>query len=556
MQNLPRKSILIVDDEISILKSLQRVLRTTDFEVMIANSGEEALELLKQNELDLVLSDFRMPGMTGGELLAEIALLYPQMTNLIISGYTDFNNVLEVLNNGTAYKFLTKPWDNKELVKELDDAYAHNQAMKNERSSLAMSFFLGQQQAFAQRITELSYDNETFNLLYLAIADKVLQHCKERSCTDIINHLKETVEHNLTVSFEVFDIYEDGFIILVLGDLDTHYQKLSELVTHLQNVPFPQDCSLSDLQLQASLAQSNDIDVKANMMMDTLVNSAVNIHQISEFLSLNHQYLMKKQRELMIKTDVEHAIHNNQFYLQAQPKVNVVNGLIESVEVLIRWQHHNLGMLSPAEFIAIAEADGQIKHITKWVIDSAMHHLSRLLRISHEIKTLSLNISARQLLDSQIVNEFAQALAEYKVPAEKLIVEVTETLLIENINIAAKTLHSLKALGLQIAIDDFGVGYSSFAYLTKLPVDILKLDRSLVHDIDTNIDSFKLVKNLVKTCHEMSIKVVAEGVETSSVYAYIKNTGVDYVQGFYFSAPQDLPGIENMLVQQPFRHKV
>ena len=255
---------------------------------------------------------------------------------------------------------------------------------------------------------------------------------------------------------------------------------------------------------------------------------------------------------MIIKSDVIHALRKNQFYLVYQPKVTLASGLIESAEVLLRWEHKSLGWLSPGEFIDIAESDGQIIEISQWVIDNGLKELSRLIALSDQIQSLSINISASQLMNFNIVQTIAEGLKKYQIDPKKLEVEVTETSLMQNLNTTSVTLNELKKIGVKIAIDDFGVGYSSFAYLTKLPIDVLKLDRILLDDIASNYDTQVLIENLVKTCHNLNIKVVAEGIETKAALEKVSLTLCDYVQGFYYSEPVSINEIERLFIEQPF----
>ncbi len=546
------QALLVVDDEINILKAMRRLFKQAGYDVFTANSGHEALHILKTNHIDVVLSDFRMPVMNGGELLCKVKQLYPNTTNLIISGYTDFDSVVSVLNEGVAIKFLTKPWDNQALLQEIASAFKHNQTQREQNSVIKSSNSLKTRGLFVNTIETLKFNKHAFVLAYIHIQNCLDLRRATVSYAEVLPKVLDRVkEHTQAVQSFAFKKSEMVLLLPIPDEYSAHVF-ISQVLHSELNADWIKSMPALP-ELAVSFISSFDFDIQAHSLYETLQEAASVLSDKDKFVSLNNQYLESKKRRLTIKSDVRKALQMNEFSLAYQPKVTLATGLVESAEILLRWRHKQLGWVSPTEFINIAEADGQIHDIGDWVVEYGIQAISRLSRACHEFKNLSINVSANQLMNLTIVNTISATLNKYNVAPERLIVEVTETSLIKNLAVTSKTLHALKKLGLKIAIDDFGVGYSSFAYLSKLPVDILKIDRAMIDDIEYNQDAQLLLENLVKTCHDMNIKVVAEGVETEQALEQVRLAKCDYVQGYYYSAAVAASEIEKIFIMQPYR---
>ena len=205
------------------------------------------------------------------------------------------------------------------------------------------------------------------------------------------------------------------------------------------------------------------------------------------------------------------------------------------------------------EFISLSELDGQIENIGSWVLEKSITQLVGLRSQYGDMINLAINVSPRQLLNNQIVDELSYLLSKSGVEPTCIELEITEGCVIEDLDQASEVLWLLKNLGVRIAIDDFGAGYSSFAYLSKLPIDILKLDKILIDDLETNSDVINMLQSIVGLCKRMRIEVVAEGVENQRQVDLLRNLGCDYAQGFVYSPPVTKAQYEKILINQPFR---
>ncbi len=240
---------------------------------------------------------------------------------------------------------------------------------------------------------------------------------------------------------------------------------------------------------------------------------------------------------LRIRNQLNIALEHNQFELFFQPKVCLDSGSIRGAEALIRWQPEPGEFRSPLEFIPIAEESGQIIPISQWVIERCCQHLKDWREDLDDDFVLALNISAKHFQRGQLQEDMAQAISQTGVNPAKLELEVTETAIMDDLDLAVSTLMALKKLGIRTAIDDFGTGHSSLSYLRKLPIEILKIDKSFIDEILTSREDRTLVKGIIDMVHALDIEVVAEGVENHQMAELLKNMGCDLVQGFHYCKP-------------------
>ncbi len=251
---------------------------------------------------------------------------------------------------------------------------------------------------------------------------------------------------------------------------------------------------------------------------------------------------------LQLETDLRQAMKQEEFRLHYQPIVSMKTGRITGVEALIRWQHPERGLVSPLEFIPTAEETGLILPMGEWVISEAAHQLSRWQEKfpSAPPLTVSVNISSRQLLPDLVIY-IKKVLKESSIKASSLILEITESILMESAEIVAPMLIQLKGLGVKLHIDDFGTGYSSLSYLHRFPVDVLKIDRSFVSRIGSNGDNLEIVKAITTLAHSLEMKVIAEGVETEEQLQKLKELKCEFIQGYFYSKPLEVRAFEDLL---------
>ena len=241
---------------------------------------------------------------------------------------------------------------------------------------------------------------------------------------------------------------------------------------------------------------------------------------------------------LVIENDLREALANNQFELHYQPKVDLRTNHICGMEALIRWKQPGRGYISPMQFIPVAEETGLIGKIGEWVIHEVCRQISEWDAQSLPPLAIAINLSPRQLIEGHITETISRILKETGTPAARLVLEVTETVMMQELKKAATILDELRHLGLQIAVDDFGTGYSSLAYLKRLPINSIKIDRSFIRDVTIDTDDAAITKTIILMGHNLGLNVVAEGVETEEQMEFLRESGCDEVQGFLIATPQ------------------
>ncbi|HEU0186988.1 MAG TPA: EAL domain-containing protein [Gallionellaceae bacterium] len=255
---------------------------------------------------------------------------------------------------------------------------------------------------------------------------------------------------------------------------------------------------------------------------------------------------------LTIENNLHKALQNGEFELHYQPKVNMREGTLVGAEALIRWNHPELGMISPGKFIPIAEESGIINAIGEWVLYGA----GRQSRIWSDagllVLPVSVNVSARQLLYGDLPNLLQQVIRDTGAHPSMLELELTESVLMRPQEVE-ETLQACKAMGFKIALDDFGTGYSSLSYLRRMAIDTLKIDRSFVAEMEHNQDDVAIVQTIISMARNLRMNVIAEGVETAAQVELLKQSGCDYCQGYYFSKPQPLEEFSALLYRSARR---
>ena len=255
---------------------------------------------------------------------------------------------------------------------------------------------------------------------------------------------------------------------------------------------------------------------------------------------------------LRTKLQTEHAlrqaIQEDQFILYYQPKVSCSNGAIIGAEALIRWQHPQRGLVSPAEFIPAMEESGLVLAVGHWVLRQACIQAAQWHARGLGPFTMAVNLSGRQLQEGNLVAKVRQALADTGLPPRWLELELTESMLMEDVEDTIAILNELRAMGVRLSVDDFGTGYSSLAYLKRFPLDAVKVDRSFVQDIAADPNDISITRAVITMAHALQMKVIAEGVETEAQLALLIANRCDEIQGYYFSRPVPAAEMEQMLV--------
>jgi EAL domain-containing protein (putative c-di-GMP-specific phosphodiesterase class I) len=271
-----------------------------------------------------------------------------------------------------------------------------------------------------------------------------------------------------------------------------------------------------------------------------------------------HAHLLDR---VELEADLRRAVERGELVLHYQPLVDIDSGGVVGVEALVRWNHPRRGLVPPLQFIPLAEESGLIVGLGKWILDTACAEGRELTAIRSPMTSpdslalgglggplhVSVNLSARQLQDPELVGHVADALSRSGLPPARLVLEITETVLAGNLEATRTVLEELRHLGVRIAIDDFGSGYSSLRYLKTLPVDILKIDRAFVSGLGRTAKDGALADAIVTLGHSLGLATVAEGIESEAQLDHLHRAGCDIGQGYLFGAPMPLIELRRFL---------
>ncbi len=268
-------------------------------------------------------------------------------------------------------------------------------------------------------------------------------------------------------------------------------------------------------------------------------------------LTYSRQLDQYSPKRLTLMSELRHAIEQQQLLVYYQPKIDIKTRKVIEFEALVRWPHPEHGLLSPDEFIPMAERTGLIKPLTSLVAEKALKQLAAWCREGYDLK-VTINVSARVLLDPEFPDTLIGLLAAYRVDPGRLMLEITETTIMVDQDRAMEVLRRMKDVRVRLSIDDFGTGYSSLAYLKQLPVHELKIDKSFVMNMDHNHDDAVIVKIIIELGHQLGLEITAEGVESENILSRLEELGCDVAQGYLISKPLPADELMVLLSQYPW----
>ncbi|WLR51836.1 EAL domain-containing protein [Bacillus tianshenii] len=298
--------------------------------------------------------------------------------------------------------------------------------------------------------------------------------------------------------------------------------------------------------------ENNELFITANIGISTFPNDSKNADELYKYAMLaktiskeKHrtiQYFGDEQQEnvkrkTMLESHLHKALENNELLLYFQPQIDLKEEKICGLEVLMRWQHPELGLVSPVDFIPLAEETGLIIPFGEWVLETVCKRQQQWAADGHEPIKTAINLSPKQFQDPNLVKTTQRILEKYGVDRSLIEFEITESISMFQEEAVIETLIQLRSLGVEVSIDDFGTGHSNLSYLQKLPIDTLKIDRSFVWNIPDNKGNIALTNAIIAMAHELNLKVVAEGVETKEQMNFLQEQNCEYAQGFFFSRP-------------------
>ena len=561
---LERSSILIIDDDEQIRELLEAILGE-NYDCTRARSAEEALDVLKAITFDLVISDINMGGISGLDLVPYVLKEAPETVVVMVSGQQAIESAIAAMRAG-AFDYITKPLDIYHVEAAVRRALAHHKLLADkkfyeenlqelvlERTAEIerLAHFdtltdLPNRLLFGDRLTQAlkhaRRENQMLGTLLLRvdrfknIHDTLGHTVSDRLLRDVAERISSSISEGGTLSR-----FEGEEFALLLTDVKASEKVLKALrdVGELLKPPFVLDDQ--ELFVTASIGVSL-FPTDGQSPQELLKNAGVALDRAKNLGGNNYQFYRSDMNaraleRLTLEADLRRAVENEELVLHYQPQIDFSTQQIVGAEALIRWQHSKLGLLPPLEFIPMAEDTGLILTIGDWVLRTACNQVALWEQAGLGNLRVAVNVSARQFQQKNFLERVAQIVGETAISPSSLELEITETSIMPNAAQVVVLLSELKHMGVRIAIDDFGIGYSSLGYLKRLPIDRLKIDRTFVNDATSDPDDAAIVMAIITLAHNLRLKVMAEGVETEEQLRFLQSLKCDEGQGFLFGKP-------------------
>jgi len=542
-------NIIIADDDPSILLLLRHFLSENNYDVTEARSGLEAIELCREQRFDLAIFDLVMPDVDGISACKEVTLQTSTPPPvLIITSLDDDTSVSHAFDAG-AIDYITKPinWSVfKQRVKRIVESEKNCQKIQRLEFHDTLTG-LPNRTLFLDRLESATHRaHRSQNMAALMMIDidnlklinETLGHANgDKLIQSVASRLSRTIRDTDTLSRSGGD--EFNMIIeniQQLEDVALMAEKFSHAIEH--------SLTLMDQEIHVKASIGVSVYPQDGDDIGSLLSHAdAALHRAKEKGGNLYEFYSpelgkKANRRLKLENTLRHAIENDELVVFYQPKINLNTNAATGIEALVRWNHPEQGIIPPDEFIPIAEETGLIIQLGQQVIEKACAQFKQWQDAHLNINNISINVSARQFREQDLVSLLRQTLQHYELDATHIELEITESTLLKNEDHAEAKLNQLHSMGIKISIDDFGTGYASLAYLKRLPIDGLKIDRSFTSGIVHDQDDIAIVNAICGLASGLGLKLVAEGIETAEQLKRIKDLGVDYGQGYYWSPPR------------------
>ncbi|MEG4576696.1 EAL domain-containing protein [Microcoleus sp. N3A4] len=567
--------ILVIDDEplleYVILQLFRHQISTQEFEFDFAINGLQALDKLQADgSFDLVLTDISMPEMDGLTLLQNLPAIDPTLKAVVISAYGDMPNIRTAMNRG-AFDFLTKPIDFDDLKITINKTLDFVRLAREKEQQLAAANEQIRYQAFYDELTGLPNRNLLLKemrsgintiresghleaILFLAlnryqIVKYSLGHSRgEQLLVEVARRLEACALNTNLIA----RVGEDEFAIW-LADITNSQLALDAAERIRQALELPSNLNgtavFSSVSIGIALGAIGTEEPEDLLRAADAARHEAFVRGAGSAVVFDVDMQSRALELLQLETDLQNAIKLQQFHLNYQPIVSFATGQLVGFEALVRWRHPTRGLVSPSEFIPVAERTGLIVALGEWVLSEAVACLSKwqLQFPDYLPLNMSVNLSGLQLFSPNLLPLLDSLLRMHNLKGEFLKLEITESVLMENAEAAAGVLELLKARQVRVCLDDFGTGYSNLSYLQLLPIDTLKIDRSFVCCMEEGGKNLALVEAILNIASSLELEAIAEGVETQEQLIMLRSLGCNSYQGYFFSRPLEEEGAVALL---------
>ena len=565
------KTILVIEDDRSIRNNMLKILKVEGFETIGAEDGVAGVQMAKAYTPDLIICDIIMPKLDGYAVLAALAENSETATIpfIFLSAKADRSDIRQGMNSG-ADDYLTKPFTRQELTEAIAARLGKQQAIAQP--------YMDEMKRVADSLSKVAYSDPLTSLPNRILLRHQLQEAltkakrKQQLVAVLCLNLDRFSEINSTFGPTTGDLVlqavakrltqcvgsqdtvarlsaDEFSIVLTETTSKVAVAKLVEQIFYA--VVRPYNLNEQEITVQASIGIAlypEDSSYPDQLL--TYVDTARRWCKKQggngyQFYSSQMDTQAAERRALEI--DLSVALERSQLEVYYQPQVNLITGRIFGLEALLRWNHPQRGSISPSTFIPVAEETGLIITIGEWVLRTACTQVQAWQTSALMPLGISVNLSARQFKQKNLADMVADVLSKTGLDPKLLVLELTETSVMEDVNAAIRTLEELKAMGIEISIDDFGTGYSSLNYLKRFPIDSLKIDRSFVSHVTEDNHDAAIAKAIIAMAHSLKLKVIAEGVETEKQLTFFRKQGCHGIQGYLYSPPLTAISLEKLL---------
>lgn len=563
MNNSEKIKVLLIEDNPGDARLLEIMLSEVERNPVVlqhVSTLNAALEYLHPQHTDLILLDLSLPDGNGLESIKKIQNVDHSLPIIILTGLDSQDFALTTVHHGAQDYLIKGQGDGHLMIRAIRYAIERKQ-IEHRLTSLAhfdSLTGLANREYFnitlERSIQQCERKTQTLGLMFLD-----LDHFKE--INDTLGHLSGdqllvSVAERLKGCVRNVDFIarlggDEFTIILEAVQSPKIIMSIAEKILHQLSKPF--QLSEREVFISSSIGITIFPDDSKNAH-DLLKYADVAMYQAKNKGRNNFQFYTPELNDEAVKTidlknELRNAVNRQQLELYYQPKINVQTNKIISAEALLRWRHPKRGLISPLEFIPIAEQSGLIHSIGKWVIKEAFSQLKVWQQHFYDQFSMAINLSVKQFQSHGLVDFIASELASQFLSAEHVELEITESILMQNNQQEQLLLQELSKLGFKISLDDFGTGYSSLSYLKRYTIDVLKIDRSFIRDITSDPDDAAIVRAIVAMAHALKLRVIAEGVENADQLAYLQELNCDQIQGYLISCPLKVGEFEQLLEQ-------
>ncbi|MBI3810613.1 MAG: EAL domain-containing protein [Nitrospirae bacterium] len=559
--------VLLVEDSENDAKLLVRELQRGGYDVSHerVETAETMNTALDRQVWDIAFGDYSMPHFNGVAALKLLRGRGLDIPFIFVSGTIGEDTAVEAMKNG-ANDYIMKG-NLKRLLPAVDRELKEAAGRREHRQAEETIRYL----AYYDSLTGLPNRASLLDKLHQVISDSQrdgksvaillmdLDHFKE--VNDTLGHhrgdrLLQQVGSRLQASLRPSDVVArlggDEFVVMLpfsgSGDAVLVAQKVMTALEPpfiIEGLPVAVEASIGIAIYPDHGATPDDLMQRADVAMYAAKQSG------SGVIIYNAEHDRHSPRRLALMGELRQAIEQNQLFLHYQPKIDLKTRRVIGVEALVRWKHPEHGFIPPDEFIPPAERTGLIKPLTLWIFNKAQRQCLACRREGIPL-TMAVNLSARNLLDPHLPDQFVKLLRASSGASEGLELEITESAIMADPARALESITRLRALGIRFSIDDFGIGYSSLAYLKKLPVDSIKIDKSFVINMAKNQNDTVIVRSTIDLAHNLGLKVIAEGVENQDIWDRLSALGCDEAQGYYMGRPMPAEDLTRWLGESPW----